>query len=101
MDNTNSVERHIQEAALIKEMCGTPGFKLLRNRFEEKVKKATSRLLDMSTSDEEIKQIRLQLSVWTEITKMLKGWMMTGEYASRMLNNLEVNSLASGEQGDN
>lgn len=99
--NVESLQKRVQEAALIREMCGTPGFSILKKRFDEKIQKATSRLLDMSTTDEEIKSIRLKLSVWTEITNMLKALLLTGEYASHTLNSdLEVNSLATSEQGD-
>jgi hypothetical protein len=99
--NTELLEKRVQEAGLIREMCSTPGFKLIKQKFEEKIQKATSRLLDMSTTDEEIKSIRLKLSVWTEITSMLKSFLLTGEYASHTLNeDLDVNSLANSEQGD-
>lgn len=98
--NLDLLNKHVNDAALIREMCNTEGFKILKQKFEDKVQKATSRLLDMSTTDEEIKKIRLRLAIWTEITSMLKSFMVTGEYASRTLNDLEVNSLAISEQGD-
>lgn len=86
--------RKVDEAAVIRQMCDTPGFKLLREKFEEKIKKATAVLLDMNTPDAEVIKIRQKIHVWTELTSMLKSLMLTGSYAIKVLQdeNLEVNT---------
>jgi len=94
------LHKHADEALLIRQMCQHPGFKLLQSKFKEKVQRATSRLTDMSISDDEIKKIRQSVFVWTEIETMLKSLLMKGHYASKMMQDLEVNPLASGEQGE-
>lgn len=80
------LQDRVQEANLVREMCQTPGFKLLQRKFDERLKKATSKLLDMNTTEEDIKKIRQQMMVWTEITNMLKAFVITGQYSSKVLN---------------
>lgn len=84
----------VDDAALIRQMCQTPGFKILKDRFEEKIKKATAVLLDMGTPDAEVAKMRQKIHVWTEITSMLKSLVITGEYAAKILHdeNLETNT---------
>lgn len=80
------LKNHIDEAALIREMANTTGFKILKSRFEEKIKKATDRIINISTPDDEVKKLRQQIGVWTEVTLMLKSIMLTGDYAAKILN---------------
>lgn len=75
----------VNEAALLREMANTPGFKILKDRFEEKIKKATNRVLDMTTKDEDIADYRRKIFVWTEITGMMKSLIVTGDYTSKLL----------------
>lgn len=93
----------VEEAALIKQMCSQPGFKVLQSKFDEKIKKATAVLLDMSTSDEDVTKIRQKIHVWTEVTNMLKSLVHTGNYAAHFLSeeNLEVqNAPINNGQGE-
>lgn len=79
------VNKKINDAALIREMGNSPGFKLLKERFEEKIKKATARVLDMSTKDDEVLEYRRKIFIWTELTNMMKSIMLTGDYSSKLL----------------
>jgi hypothetical protein len=74
-----------EEAVLIKQMCESPGFKIIQTRFEEKIKKATNLILDMNTPEETVKSLRQKIHVWTEVTSMLKSLILTGNYASSLL----------------
>jgi len=78
-----------EEASLIRQMCDTPGFKLLNNKFEEKIKKATKLIIDMNTPEEKVRDLRQKIHVWTEVTSMLKSLMLTGDYASKIMRDLE------------
>jgi len=87
--------RKTQEASLVRQMCETPGFTIIRNKFEDKVKKATSLIVDMSTPDDVVKSLRQKVHVWTEITNLLKTLMVTGDCAARIIreeNNLDQNT---------
>jgi len=86
------LSRKVDESVLIRQMCETPGFKLLKEKFEEKIKKATIILLDMNTPDEEVVKLRQKIHVWTEVTNMLKSLILTGDYAVKIIReeNLDV-----------
>jgi len=97
------LSKKVDDAALIRQMCQTPGFKILKERFEEKIKKATAILLDMNTPDEEVVKMRQKIHVWTEITSMLKSLVITGEYAVKIMHdeNLDVtNAPVNNGQGE-
>lgn len=79
------LNRRAEEANAIRQMCQTPGFKILQEKFEEKIKKATTLLIDLNTPDEKVKEIRQKIHVWTEITNMLKSLIITGDHASKLL----------------
>lgn len=74
-----------EETILIKQMCDTPGFKILQERFNEKIKKATNLILDMNTPEETVRSLRQKIHVWTEVTSMLKSLILTGNYAASLL----------------
>jgi hypothetical protein len=80
------LNKKASEAALIRQMCETPGFKLLQSRFEEKIKKATNLIIDMNTSEDTVKQLRQKIHVWTELIGMLKSLILTGDCAARIIN---------------
>lgn len=74
-----------EEAILIKQMCESPGFNILQQRFDEKIKKATNLIIDMNTPEETVKSLRQKIHVWTEVTGMLKSLILTGNYAASIL----------------
>ena len=87
---TFGLEKNINKAAAIRNMCQTPGFQVLREAFEEKVHKATKKILDPAITDEEISSLRRQVSVWVEIEKLLKDLMTKGELSKRALENIQA-----------
>jgi len=92
-----------EECIAIKEMCNTPGFKILQETFNDKIKRATNLILDMNTPDAKVMELRQKLLVWTEVTSMLKSLVVTGNYASKLireLNDLEENTPAISGQGE-
>jgi hypothetical protein len=89
------------EAALVRQMCDTPGFKILRAKFEEKIKKATNLIIDMNTSEESVRELRQKIHVWTELIGMLKSLILTGDCASRLINDSDVQTTPTiGGQGE-
>lgn len=90
-ENQQQAELHrkVSEAAAIRAMCQMPGFALLRRGFEEKVKKATLRLIDARTSDEDAVKIRKNILLWTEIEAVLKHLMLTGDLSAKVLRQFE------------
>jgi len=84
-----ALNKNIFEATAIREMCQMPGFKILQARFDEKVRKATARLIDVNTTDDEVREIRKKVQIWTELTAMLKSLLITGEYSARILRDLD------------
>jgi len=94
--------KRVQEAAYIREMAHTQGFMILKSKFEEKIQKATARLLDMSTKDDEINEIRKKIFIWTELTNMMKALIISGDYTAKLLaDDFESQSLGfRTEQGD-
>jgi len=97
---TFGLETNIQKAAAIRNMCQTPGFKVLQEAFEEKVRKATKKILDPAVTDEEISSLRRQVSVWVEIEKLLKDLMTKGELSKRALENIQALNQTSPEVSD-
>lgn len=87
----------LEERELIKQMCETPGFKLLQREFEEKIKKATNLIIDMNTPDDTVRSLRQKILVWTEIISVLKSLVHTGNCAARILRDdlLELNTPAN------
>lgn len=83
------LHKHVNQANMIREMCRTPGFVLLQEKFKEKVQKATIKLLDADTPAEQALELRRKIQVWSEIEKMLKTIMLTGELSSRAINDLD------------
>ena len=86
---TFGLRKNINQAAAIRSMCQTEGFKILKTAFEEKIQKATKKILDPDLPDNEAMELRRKVQVWVEIEKMLKQIMLTGELSSRALNQLE------------
>lgn len=91
------INQKIDEAAALKEMCNTPGFKILQAKFEEKIKKATVLILDMTTPEEKVKDLRQKIHVWTEITSLLKALILTGNYAARLLRDTDLDENTPAE----
>lgn len=83
------LHKHVSQAQMIREMCKTPGFALLQEKFKEKISKATQRMLDADTPAEQVMELRGKIQVWTEIEKMLKTILLTGEISSKALNDLD------------
>ena len=83
--STFGLEKNINKAGAIRNMCQTPGFKVLREALEEKVKKVTKQILDPEVTDEEIKKLRTKVAIWIELEKLLKELMMKGELSKRAL----------------
>jgi len=88
-NRTIQLNKKAEEAAQIRIMCDTAGFKLLRAKFEEKISKVTNLIVDMNTPDDKVKELRQKIHVWTEITSMLKSLMLTGDYASKIMRDIE------------
>ena len=55
-NQTFGLHKNINTAAAIRNMCQTPGFKVLQEAFEEKVKKASKQILDPEMSDDDVKR---------------------------------------------
>jgi len=95
----HALHQHVNEGQLIRAMCQTPGFVLLQKKFQDKISKATSRLLDVDTSTEQVLELRRKVQIWTEIEKMLKSMMLTGELSAKALNNLDEFNLIPPQKG--
>lgn len=95
----HALHKHVNEGQLIRDMCQTPGFKIMQQKFQDKISKATSRILDADTTTEQVIELRQKVQVWTEIEKMLKSLMLTGELSARALNDLEDLNTAPLNQG--
>lgn len=83
------LHRKVAEAAAIRAMCQMPGFELLKKGFKEKIEKATRRMLDSNTTDEQVMEIRKKIMIWTEIESELKHLMLTGDFSARVLRQFE------------
>jgi len=83
------LHKKVSEAAAIRAMAQMPGFQLLKQGFQDKARKATLRLLDANTSDDDALRIRRQIQVWTEIENMLKHIILTGDFSAKMLREFE------------
>jgi len=93
----NKLQENVNEGNLIRAMCQHPGFGLLQKKFDEKVRKATARLLDTNTSEKDVMELRRKIQVWTEVMIMLKSLMLTGQYSLKMLEeerDLDINTPA-------
>lgn len=97
---TFGLTKNINKAAAVRNMCQTPGFKVLEDLFEERVKKATEAILNPSTTNDQAIEIRNRVAIWVEIKKALKQIQRTGELSKRALDNLEVNNSSPDKQED-
>lgn len=84
-----ALHQKVAEAAAVREMCKTQGFELLKKSFKEKIERATRRMLDSSTTDEQVMEIRKKIMIWTEIEGELKHLMLTGDFSARTLRQFE------------
>lgn len=97
---TFGLRTKINKAAAIRQMCETPGFQILQEEFKGKVEKITSQILDADTSLEEVAVLRQKVQTWTEISKMLKTLMLTGELCKRALEGNDLFTNTSPEEMD-
>lgn len=89
-DKSFSLRKNISKAAAIRNLCHTPGFTILREAFEEKVERATKKILDPEVTDDEVKQLRRKVQIWHELEKLLKELMMKGELSKRALEIIDL-----------
>jgi len=94
------LKKNINKAASIRNMCQTPGFAVLREEFESKITKITKKILDPDTTDKEVSELRQKVLLWTEIEKMLKTLMLTGELSKRALDQMDALDQTSPEVTD-
>jgi len=98
--STSGLHKNVNKAAAIRNMCQTPGFQILKEEFKAKIEKATKKILDADTSDEEVTKLRQDLRIWTDVEKMLKELMLKGELCKRALDQLDNLNQTSPEEKD-
>lgn len=94
------LQKNVAKAAAIRNMCQSEGYKIVQAEIEKEMKRASERLIDVKTSDEDVFKLRKEAQVWVALQSILKKIMLTGEFSARTLAQMDDfrTSSLQGEQ---
>jgi len=85
----HGLHKNVARAAQVREMCNTPGFKIVQEEIEAELKRVSEKFIDVKTDEQEALRLRQEAQVWVSLQRILKKVMLTGEFSARALQNLE------------
>lgn len=96
-DPTAGLQLNVTNAAKVREMCQTPGFKVLQEVLDKKVKAVSRQMIDVKATDEDVLRFRREGQVWVALQKLLTEILLTGQISARNIDNLKAPDDQSGQ----